>query len=146
MKTLIIIIASISWLLTSDAWSQNAKTTGTLTFNITGFADNSGQVIVELYFKGDKVPTKPSKHIKGKIVNKSAVVLVENLPFGDYAAIIVHDKNGNGIIDHKWGMPNEPLGYTNNWQLSLFSGMPSFDKLRFAFSPTKYKYNIVMNP
>ena len=83
MKTLIIIIASISWLLTSDAWSQNAKTTGTLTFNITGFADNSGQVIVELYFKGDKVPTKPSKHIKGKIVNKSAVVLVENLgPIG----------------------------------------------------------------
>ena len=31
-------------------------------------------------------------------------------PYGDYAAILVHDKNKNGIIDHKWGIPAEPLG------------------------------------
>lgn len=144
MKRLNLILSFILLLLVSKGFSQAAKTTGTLTFYITGFADNSGQVLIELYRKYDKVPTKPFKQVKGNIVNKAAVVAIDNFAYGDYAAIIVHDQNGNGVIDHKFGMPNEPLGYTNNWHLSLFSGMPSFDKLKFAFAVGKDKFYIAM--
>ena len=62
------------------------------------------------------------------------MVEFKNLPYNVYAAIVVHDKNSNGIIDHRFGMPNEPLGFSNNWKLSLFSGMPTFQKLKFSFT------------
>ena len=126
------------------SYSQNNKTTGSLSFNVIGFTDNSGQLLIQLFHKEDKVPTHPFKQIKAAIINKKANVIIENLPYGDYAAIFVHDKNSNGKIDHNLGIPSEPLGYTNNWKLSLFSGMPSFDKLKFTFSSSQCLFPIRM--
>jgi len=142
MNKLIMLLLAV--LFTSGAYSQNVKTIGTLTFNVTGFADNSGQLLVQLFRKEDKVPAHPFKQIKATIINKKADAVIENLPYGDYAAIFVHDKNSNGKIDHSWGIPSEPLGYTNNWKLSLFSGMPSFDKLKFTFSIAQEHFSIKM--
>lgn len=144
MKNINLILSSLLMLLTINVSSQTVQPIGTLTFHIAGFSDNSGQVIVQLFRKEDKVPKNPFKEVKAAISNQAAVVKVENFAFGEYAAIVVHDKNSNGIIDHRWGMPNEPLGYTNNWQLTLFSGMPSFEKLKFTFSPSADNYNINM--
>ena len=124
--------------------AQSANSSGSLTFNVTGFVDNSGQLLVQLFRKSDKVPAKPFKVIKAKIVANKSVVVVENLPFGEYAAILVHDKNMNGHIDHSWGIPNEPLGYTNNWKLSILSGMPTFEKLKIIFSDTNNVLKINM--
>ncbi|MFZ4547494.1 MAG: DUF2141 domain-containing protein [Bacteroidales bacterium] len=144
MKKLIV-ISIILFFASLNSSAQTQQQSDYLTFNISGFADNSGQVLVQLFRTEDNVPTKPFKVLKAKIVNEKAIVIVENLSFGDYAAIIVHDKNSNGIIDHRLGIPNEPLGYTNNWHLSLFSGMPTFNKLMFTFTGSKYKYNINLN-
>jgi uncharacterized protein (DUF2141 family) len=138
------IVLLVAVLLPSVIYSQNNKTTGSLTFNVIGFADNSGQLLVHLFHKEDKVPTHPFKQIKAAIINKKADVIIENLPYGDYAAIFVYDKNSNGKIDHRLGIPCEPLGYTNNWKLSLFSGMPSFSKLKFTFSASQYHFTIKM--
>jgi len=129
---------------TINIFAQTEKSMGSLTFNVVGFANDEGQILVQLFRKEDKVPTKPFKVVKALIANKKADVVVENLSFGEYAVIIVHDKNSNGIIDHKWGMPNEPLGFTNNWHFSLFSGMPTFDKLKFTFTGSQDKCNIIM--
>lgn len=144
MKNKILILSALLVFLAICASSQTPEPTGTLTFNISGFSDNSGQVLVQMFRKDDKVPRNPFKEVKATISNQAAVVQIENLFFGEYAAIVVHDKNSNGIIDHHWGMPNEPLGYTSNWQLTLFSGMPSFEKLKFSFTESKDKYNIEM--
>ena len=135
-KIFVIILSAILFLIT-DVNAQTVKSMGSLTFNITGFADNTGQVIVQLFRKVDEVPSSPFKKVKGVIKNNTAEVIFTNLSYGDYAAIIFHDQNSNGEIDHCWGVPCEPLGYTNDWELSLFSGMPTFEKLKFTFSPTK---------
>jgi len=63
---------------------------------------------------------------------------------GEYAAILAHVRNKNGIIDHKWGIPAEPLGYTNNWKLGLFSEMPNFGKLKFNYSSSGNKVLVKM--
>ena len=144
MKRFIITTIAFIMLMITDGYSQTEKSSGNLTFKISGFSENSGQVIVELFRREDKVPTKPFKLIKTGISEKSATAVAENLPFGEYAAIIVHDKNSNGIIDHQFGMPAEPLRYTNDWKLSLFSGMPTFEKLKFAFSASDCQITIRM--
>ena len=137
MKKLIFILSGIVMFVVINAPAQTPQTKGNLTFILSGFADNSGQVLVELFRKVDKVPTKPFKVLKAKITNQKALVVVSNLDYGEYVAIIVHDQNSNGHIDHSWGIPAEPLGYSNNWKLTLLSGMPTFEKLKFRFSESE---------
>ncbi|MCX6265960.1 MAG: DUF2141 domain-containing protein [Bacteroidetes bacterium] len=134
MKKIHLILSSVITIFSINGFSQTEKNTGPLTFHVTGFEDNSGQTILMLYRPEDDVPKKPFIRINAEIVNRESVIPVKDLPCGDYAAIIVHDKNKNEIIDHKWGIPAEPLGYTNNWRLSLISGMPNFEKLKFHYS------------
>jgi uncharacterized protein (DUF2141 family) len=61
------------------------------------------------------------------------LIAFNEIPIGEYAAIAYHDKNSNSTLDHKMGFPNEPMGFSNNWNFSLFSGMPTFKKLKFNF-------------
>ncbi|MEI7491622.1 MAG: DUF2141 domain-containing protein [Bacteroidota bacterium] len=145
MKKILLILSSVILIFSIDGFSQTEKHTGTLTFKVTGFEDNTGQAILLLYRIEDDVPKKPFMRMNAEIVNKEAVIQVKDFPYGDYAAIIVHDKNKNGIIDHKWGIPAEPLGYTNNWKLSLFSGMPNFEKLKFHYSESGNMILVRMN-
>ena len=145
MKKSIILVTAAILFLAPGLYSQTDLTKGKLTFNLTGFEDNAGQVLVELFRREDKVPAKPFMEVTAKIINREAVVTIENLPYGVYAAIIVHDKNSNGHIDHRMGMPSEPLAYPNNWKLTLLSGMPTFDKLKFSFSQLTNHFSITFD-
>jgi uncharacterized protein (DUF2141 family) len=90
------------------------------------------------------VPKKPFRIASGKISKGKALVRFEDLPYGDYAAIIFHDENANGVLDHRFGFPNEPMGFSNAWRLSLFSGMPTFKKLKFEFRENTMKHSIMI--
>jgi len=127
-------LVAIMILLNYGVYAQSEELRGTLTLEMTGFGDNLGRAILKLFRKEDKVPSTPYIERAVLIDSNKAVIAIENLPYGDYAAICAHDQNANGYIDHSWGFPSEPLGYSNNWKLSLLSGMPSFDKLRFTFT------------
>jgi uncharacterized protein (DUF2141 family) len=140
MKKNLIILTVAVVLIACDVFSQK----GTLTFGITGITENTGQIIVQLFRQQDDVPSSPYMKVKAGIKLNKVVVVIEKLSYGDYAAIILHDKNSNGETDHSWGIPSEPLGFTNNWELSLFSGMPSFEKLKFTFSSTNNLIKIDM--
>ncbi len=144
MKQLILILTGVLLFLTPDITAQTSKSMGSLTFKISGFAEDEGQVLVQLFRKEDKVPANPFRLVIAKITNREAIVVVDSLLYGEYGAIVVHDKNGNGHIDHRWGIPAEPLGYTNNWKLSYFSGMPTFNKLKFTFNESTSQYSIKM--
>ena len=151
MKIISIIITTIVFQLmslgiyaqTNEKQETNQKHVP-LIFNVTGFADNSGQMLVYFYRKKDKMPSDPFKLLEIKIEDKQALAQIHDLSFGDYACIFVHDKNANNHIDHSFGFPSEPIGYTNNWKLSLFSGMPTFEKLKFTYSMSKNRYPINM--
>ncbi|MFZ4564500.1 MAG: DUF2141 domain-containing protein [Bacteroidales bacterium] len=134
MNKYLLILPVFIFLLNIKVHSQAEKPVGALTAHVTGFENNAGEAILLLYRPEDPVPKKPYLRVKGEIINHESVISVKDLPYGDYAVIVVHDENNNGVIDHKWGMPSESLGYTNHWKLTLFSGMPNFEKLKFNFS------------
>ena len=114
----------------------------TLSFHASGFTHNKGKAVIFLFRKSDAIPKSPFLTTSASIVNGNALITFPDLPYGEYAAILLHDENNNGEIDHSFGIPSEPLGYTNNWTLSLFSGMPSFQKLKFQFSAISLLQNI----
>jgi uncharacterized protein (DUF2141 family) len=111
-----------------------AQEVGTLTITATNFENEKGHAIVNLFREQDDLPKKPFKTIKAQIKEGIAKLVFEDLPNGSYAVMVYHDENDNGTLDHKLGLPNEAMGFSNNWDLSLFSGMPSFKKLRFEHS------------
>ena len=52
---------------------------------------------------------------------------MEDLPAGQYAIAIFHDKNGDEQLDTNWlGIPKEPLGFSNA-RMRTF-GPPSFQE------------------
>lgn len=115
--------------------SQESQSRGDLKVNVTGMKHNEGKVIVNLFRKGDDVMGKPFIQKYNKIMDGEAQVVFEELPFSSYVVFAFHDENDNGTMDHNWlNIPKEPMGYSNNWNFSLFSGMPSYKKTKFEFS------------
>lgn len=119
------------------AVTGNAQSSGTLTIDATNFKNDKGGAVIHLFRSQDDVPKKPFLQAAHFIVNGKATFVFHDVLFGEYAAILFHDENSNGILDHRFGFPNEPMGFSNGWKLSLFSGMPTFHKLKFEFSESK---------
>jgi uncharacterized protein (DUF2141 family) len=115
---------------------------GLLTVITSGYNNDNGKAVLLLFRKDDKIPSSPFKTYTAKISNKRAVPEIQNLAFDNYAIILHHDGNGNGKIDHLMGLPNEQLGYSNNWTLGFTTGMPTFSKLKFQFSAIKHTQEI----
>lgn len=105
-----------------------------LVVHASGFAHERGQAIANLFRTGDDVLGKPAARVAARIEEGKATLIFPRLPHADYAVSVFHDENGNDELDHNFlRMPAEPLGFSNGFRLSLFSGLPSFEKLRFAF-------------
>lgn len=62
-----------------------------------------------------------------------AIFAFPPLPAGSYALVVFHDQNDNMKIDHGFTGPSEPLGFSGDFKISLFSGRPTFDELKFDF-------------
>ena len=132
-------------LISSSLMAQNITSKGTLKVFVSGMENNNGKLFVNLFRKGDDIMAKPYLQYSEKIVDGKSAVNFENLPYGNYVAFAFHDENNNGSMDHNWlNIPNEPMGYSNNWNFSLFSGMPSYEKTKFHFSEQKTAIKILL--
>ncbi|MFA6455209.1 MAG: DUF2141 domain-containing protein [Bacteroidota bacterium] len=127
-------------LLTKTFFQQ--QRTESLTIHAEQFQHNNGLAVVSLFRAEDDMPKKPFRKVSGIIMNGKAVIVIDSIPHGEYAAIVFHDENSDGEVDHRWGFPAEPMGFSNGWRLTLFSGMPSFKKLRFEYSESQCEYTI----
>ena len=128
-------VASLALLPAADATADPPPARGTLRVDADGFPSSAGHAYVRLYRPGDDVVGTPWRTVRADIADGKARFEVPELPEGAYAVVVHHDVNDNGRIDHGVvGWPVEPLGFSNGFRLGLFSGKPSFEKLRFAFA------------
>jgi uncharacterized protein (DUF2141 family) len=128
-------IAFAATALYSAAVPTLAHTRGSADLNIeaSGFNDESGHAIAKLFLPGQNVRQRGQLEIKADIRGGKASLAFPALPPGEYAVVVFHDANDNGVIDHKLiGIPSEELGFSNAFKLSFSSGLPTFEKLRFA--------------
>ena len=118
-----------------------------LRIEVSGFESSSGQVIAKIFSRGDNVLKEGRWKASSSIDDKQATLTFRSLPPGEYAVVVFHDINSNGIIDHNFiGLPKEPLGFSNNFSLSLTSGLPNFEKLRFTHTLSPQTISIKLNP
>jgi len=118
--------------------SHADETSGTLIIQINGMLNDEGLVVANLFREGDDVMKIDKVYLqsRGLISDKHALLIFQNLQYGKYAVSAFHDENGNGTLDHNMlHMPAEPLGFSNGFKLGIFTGLPSFEKLKFVFKP-----------
>jgi uncharacterized protein (DUF2141 family) len=105
------------------------KSTISLTVHVNGFSSSEGKAQIAIYRVGDDFPA-PKGQYKGQIVlindKKIATATFTDLPKGNYAVAVFHDKNKNGVLDKNLlGVPTEKYGFSNNAR-ETFSA-PSFE-------------------
>ena len=135
-KRIVVFILSILSSLAQAAAADPMS--GDLTIVVGGLTNDRGQVIANLFREGDDVMKieKAYLHAREAVSGNRAQLVFRNLPYGKYAVSMFQDENGNGTLDHNsLNFPAEPLGFSNGFQLGLFSGLPAFEKLQFDFKP-----------
>jgi uncharacterized protein (DUF2141 family) len=113
---------------------QNKQGVGSLTVQITGIQNSSGDVKAGLFnseesFNGNE---EKFKGITVKAENDKMTWSLRNIPFGYYAVKAFHDEDQDDDVDTKLGIPTEGFGFSNN--PSFFFGAPSYDKAKFLFN------------
>lgn len=106
---------------------------GTISIEVKGLRSNKGFVLVSLFDKEESFPKDASQAVgkaKVKIINGTARVKFNTLAYGNYAAAVLHDENGNLEMDFNFlGMPKEGYGFSNDAKANF--GPPSYGKAMF---------------
>lgn len=126
--------------------AYSASDSADLTVSINGFKSVKGHAIAKLYKDGENVLGKPSILLKAAIHDGKSSVTFHGLKPGPYAVVVFQDLNDNGEIDHNmFGLPAEPLGFSNGFSPGIIAGMPSFPKLRFELGAKDKTLNITVH-
>jgi len=114
-----------------------------LTIAVDGFELDSGTIGVNLFSRQDQMFEHPMRVLFANIEKGKAVLVIDDLALGDYAVVAYHDKNNNGKLDHHFlGYPVETIAYSGDFHFGLFSGMPSFNKLKFRYHQARQSLRI----
>jgi uncharacterized protein (DUF2141 family) len=117
-----------------------------LEVHATGFRHARGHAEAKLYLEGQDVLKEPARRLRSAIDGGAASFVFEGLAPGAYAVVVFHDENDNELIDHSViHLPAEPLGFSNGFALGLFSGKPTFEKLRFTVGPKTTRLEVAMH-
>lgn len=104
-----------------------------LSIKITNIKNIEGKVDIGIYNYGENFPKvgKDYKNIILDVDSSTVIYKIDNLPEGEYAIAVFHDKNSDGVCNKNFlGIPTEGYGFSNNVK-PLFSA-PSFDKTKFT--------------
>lgn len=111
-----------------------APTGATLTLQVTGLRNDTGQVLVRLYVGGKGFPGSPSSDVlrsaRVPVRQRFSALTWEGLPPRRYAVSVCHDEDKDNACDTNFlGIPKEGVGASNNPKPRL--GAPSFDAAAF---------------
>lgn len=134
-KLFFILLFSVSSLFSQE--------NGNLTITSENFKSDTGYAIIRLFEESANVMGKQYNMQVIKIKNKKAKWEFKNIAFGSYAAYVFHDTNSNKEVDHNFfRFPSEPMAFSGKYKISIFSGKPTFDKMKFEFNQDNTIYKI----
>ncbi|GAK97451.1 hypothetical protein JCM19294_1497 [Nonlabens tegetincola] len=131
MKT---IITSILLALVSLTINAQEEKTFTLTVTVNNASTDDGKMVYALN-TAETWNKKPYQSTSIEIKDGKAIATFENIPQGEYAVTVLHDKNNNQRMDFADnGMPTEAYGLSNN---PMSYGPPQWSEAKFEISENK---------
>ena len=111
-----------------------AQNEGNLIINFNNIFNNEGNFIIYIYNSPNGFPTKKELCYKKIFVKNKGQkqIVVNNLPFDNYAIILVFDKNNNKKMDRNFlGLPSEKFALSGHPKFHF--GPPVFNEVKFNF-------------
>lgn len=90
-----------------------------LTLTISNIKYIEGNLEIGLFNSGDRFleSGRAYRKISIPVKSDSETFVIKDLPPGEYAISLYHDKNSNGVCDRNFfGIPKEPYGFSNNYR------------------------------
>ena len=106
--------------------------TNELTLTISNIKQLEGRIEIGLFDVGGRFLEEGQayKTVSFDVKANSETIVIKNLPKGNYAVSLYHDKNSNGKCDRNFlGIPKEPYAFSNNFK-PKFSA-PTFKDCEF---------------
>ena len=142
LVTLIISFCSISLY----AGQQQLKK-GSVVVAVESLRSDSGTVRVSLYSSKEGFPMKSEKALQtvvASIKEGRARAAFHDMPYGTYAAAVLHDENGNGRMDFSWMMfPREGFGASNIKEKRMLP--PPFGDSKFLLDSEQRMLKVVVH-
>lgn len=101
-----------------------------LTIRAGSFKNDNGKALIILY-NHDPMNGPGVFYQSLDITGGEVEAVFYNIPYGEYAALVIHDENLNQMMDLSGDCPLEGLGASNQDQ--PLSGFPVFDACRFQY-------------
>jgi len=138
MKKLTLIFAFI--LATFTTFAQD-KTEGiTITVTTDNFLNNEGKAMYALHTTDTFMRGPGIQNVETAIEDGKVTITFKNVPTGEYAIMLLHDKNENHKMDFDAsGMPKESYGMSGN---DMSVGPPQFSLAKFTVEKEDLTFNI----
>lgn len=136
-----IIFTILCLFITINSFAGDEK--GSLTIRVNNIQVKSGTIHLALYNQAEDFLTEKTYLATIEAVNDSEelVIVLNDLPFGEYAISLYHDENDNKELDKYMGLiPKEAYGFSNNARGSM--GPPSYDQSKFIFNENEMEISI----
>ena len=108
--------------------SENSQ----LTIEIQNIEVLEGNIRIGIFNTGEKF-LKEGSTFKNYIIavnNTTETIIIDDLPKGEYAFLLYHDKNSDGKLNQNFlGIPKEPFGFSNNVKPKF--AKPTFEECEF---------------
>ena len=117
MKRLILFIAlfSLGSIQAQELPDYITEASSKFTLKVEGLKEPKGEVRIAVFNSEDSYTKEPIYAIVLTVDNNLIEWEVPDLPFGEYAIAVYHDKNKNGRLDtNLLGIPKENYGFSNN--------------------------------
>lgn len=91
------------------------ESSSAFTLKIEGLKETKGEVRIAVFNSEDTYTREPIYAVVLPVEGNLIEWEVPDLPFGEYAIAVYHDKNKNGKLDtNLLGIPKENYGFSNN--------------------------------
>lgn len=147
MKSVCLIILFVLTTLALPAqeisYPERADKLSSFELVIEGISDVEGEVRVAV-FNSEASYGEKEDPLHAVVLEVSSDTVIWNhteLPFGEYAIAVYHDKNENGKLDSNFlGIPKEAYGFSNNARSKF--GPASWKDAHFEVSSNTYSTSI----
>lgn len=120
--------------------------TGQIKLIVTGFKNDDGVLKVALADSPEGYRARkgelpaPLRTAAVEIREQKAECVFADIPYGEYAAKMFHDENGNGDLDTNFlGIPSESYGFSNN---ARALGLPAYERVKFSVASDEVTLNV----
>ncbi|MBO6525165.1 MAG: DUF2141 domain-containing protein [Balneolaceae bacterium] len=113
------------------------------TLQVHGFDKVEGEIRIAMFDSKEEYTKEPVFAVVLPVEGKEVEWKVPDLPFGEYAIAVYHDKNKNGKLDTNFlGIPKEDYGFSNNARGKF--GPASWEDAKFSISEQSFTHLIII--